>query len=64
MIKFHFLGTYLWNWSIDRKHEWLFKLFPNKICVSFTNGDEPIRAKDLWDNHSNLKSLLKKNYDI
>lgn len=47
---FHRFYSIFWNASIDRKHYWLCKLFWNKICVSFNNGEEPIRVKDLWEN--------------
>lgn len=49
-MKIHIFGSFFWNAAINRKHYWLFRLFWNKICVSFKNGDDPIRAKDLWLN--------------
>jgi hypothetical protein len=49
-MKFHRFYQIFWNASIDRKYYWLFRIFWNRVCISFTNGDEPIRAKDLWLN--------------
>ena len=44
------ISQIFWNASINRKHYWLLRIFCNKVCISFTNGIEPIRAKDLWLN--------------
>jgi len=47
-MKFHTFGKFFWIASLDRKYYWLFRLFWNKVCVSFTTDEEPIRVKDLW----------------
>lgn len=49
----HIFWTYFWNWSIDGRNKWLFKMFPNKVCMSFDN-DKPLTAKDLWENRNGL----------
>lgn len=45
---FHRGYSFFWNWSVDQKYYWICRLFWNRVCVSFTNGEEPIRVKDLW----------------
>ena len=51
-MKFHRFWSFFWNWAIDRKHKWLFKLFKNYKCISFYDKEEPLTVWDLWESNN------------
>lgn len=58
-MEFHRFYWFFWNASVDRKYYWICKMFWNRICISFKNGEEPLRVKDLWLNANGDKSRDK-----